>query len=398
LKPLHILQITNRIPWPLNDGGNIATYNVTRYLHRRGHRVELASLNTLKHFQEPQVVQEVDRLHSVCIDTSPSFLGVFKGLFTRMPYNVSRFWSEPFAELLGRILRQHAFDIVQLEGSYLSLYTDTIRKASLARLILRSHNVEHLIWHRIAENEGSALRRLYLRGLSKKIQAWELAHLNDYDAIIPIAHQDEALYRAQGFRKPMRTIHGGVDLSAFAPELPLSFNLNVGFLGSLEWLPNVQGLIWFLEHVWARLREIIPGLALHVAGKNPPKHLQDLSVEGMVFHGMVADAARFMEGCHFFIVPLRSGGGMRIKVIEAMAMGRSVVSTRIGAEGILLSEGEEITLADTAEEWVHAFASLADIPEVSLGIARKAMDAARSRFGLEAMGRSFEEFYREVLQ
>ncbi|MFM2376880.1 MAG: hypothetical protein RLZZ165_1977, partial [Bacteroidota bacterium] len=320
------------------------------------------------------------------------------GLFTGMPYNVVRFWSQPFAELLGRVLRQHAFDIVQLEGSYLSLYSETIRKASPARLILRSHNVEHLIWNRLAENEGNALRRLYLRGLGRKIQAWELAHLNDYDAIIPIAHQDEALYRAHGFHRPMRTIHGGVDLSAFAPKLPLAFNLNVGFLGSLEWLPNVQGLIWFLEQVWPRLREIIPGLVLQVAGKNPPRHLQDLRVEGMVFHGMVADAAAFMEGCHFFIVPLLSGGGMRIKVVEAMAMGRSVVSTRIGAEGIRLNEGEEITLADTAEEWVHAFRSLVGSPSVSLGIARKAMDAARSRFGLEAMGRSFEEFYREVLQ
>ncbi|HEX2901078.1 MAG TPA: glycosyltransferase, partial [Bacteroidia bacterium] len=238
MKGLHILQVANRIPWPLNDGGNIATYNVTRLLHRAGHRVELACLNTSKHRQDPASIREVTAVHAVDIDTTVTALGAFKGLIAATPYNVARFWSPAFAEMLESLLRKGDFDLVQLEGSYMSLYTASIRKATKAPLILRSHNVEHQIWQRLAANEANFLKRAYLQSLTRKIRTWELEHLNDYDAILPIAHQDAEFYRQQGFSGPIRTVHGGVDLETFHLKAPLAFNFKVGFLGSLEWMPN----------------------------------------------------------------------------------------------------------------------------------------------------------------
>jgi polysaccharide biosynthesis protein PslH len=299
LKALHILQVTNRIPWPLNDGGNIAVYNLTRHLHRAGHRVQMACLNTSKHRQDPAAITEADAVHTVDIDTSITAWGAFKGLFGKQPYNVSRFWSPAFAQLLQDLLQKNAFDLIQLEGSYLSIYVAAMRAVSTVPIVLRSHNVEFQIWDRVAAHTRNPLKRIYIRNLAGKIQDFELTHLHDYDAIIPIASHDEAFYRAEGYRLPIRTVNGGVDLSAFSPKLPLVANRKVAFLGSLEWLPNVQGLEWFLAKVWPQVHAQHPDVELHVAGKNPVAHLQALQVPGMTFHGMVADAAAMMESCHF---------------------------------------------------------------------------------------------------
>lgn len=398
MKGLHILQVVNRVPWPLNDGGNIATYNVTRFLHRAGHRVELACLNTLKHHQDPRSLTEATAVHTVDIDTTVTISGAAKGLLTRIPYNVKRFLSQEFSDKLQSILREGDFDLVQLEGSYMSLYAATIRHATKAPIVLRSHNVEFQIWERLAANEGNVFKRTYLQSLTKKIRAWELDHLQDYDAIIPIASQDAEFYRNQGFKGPIRTINGGVDLETFHVTEEISHNYKVAFLGSLEWMPNVQGLHWFLNEIWPQLRSLEPRLELHVAGKNPSEELKALKVNGMIFHGEVHDAASFMESCHFFVVPLLSGGGMRLKVVEAMAMGRCVISTTIGAEGIDCKIGEEILLADDPADWVTVFQGLLADSANSVSIAQAGMVAARQRFSLAAVGAAFEEFYKEVLR
>lgn len=397
MKALHILQVTNRIPWPLNDGGNIAVYNLTRHLHRAGHRVELASLNTSKHHQDPKVITEVTAVHAVDIDTTVTLSGAIWGMFSTLPYNIARFLSSDFSVLLQRLLSEGHFDLVQLEGSYMSLYIPAIRAVTQAPIILRSHNVEFQIWERLAGHEPNLLKRIYMRRLGRGIRRFELAHLQEVDAIVPIAQQDEAFYRSSGFRKPMRTIGGGVDLSAFSPQHPLTTNLKIGFLGSLEWMPNVQGLHWFLEEIWPHVFAQHPTAELHVAGKNPPAALASLQVAGMTFHGMVPDAASFMETCHFFIVPLHAGGGMRLKVVEAMAMGRCVIATQIGAEGVDAKAGEEIIQIDGVEEWKLAFDLLLPRPERSLAVAAAAMQAAHARFGLAAIGAQLEEFYQEVL-
>lgn len=398
LKPLRILQVTNRIPWPLNDGGNIAVYNLTRYLHNAGHHVELACLNTSKHHQDPTVIQAVAAIHAVDIDTTVTAWGAFAAMFSSLPYNVARFLSQEFSELLQRLLQGDRFDLVQLEGSYLSLYIPAIQAVSKAPIILRSHNVEFQIWQRLATHEPNLFKRLYMKRLARGIRKFELDHLQDVDAIIPIASQDEKFYCASGFQKPMRTINGGVDTSTFQPQHPLEPNLKIGFLGSLEWMPNLNGLAWFVEEIWPMLRKANSKLELHVAGKNPPDHLQDWKVEGMTFHGMVPDAAAFMETCHFFIVPLHAGGGMRMKIIEAMAMGRCVVSTSIGAEGIDAQDNTEIVIADGTDAWIKRIQELLQAPERSLAIAQQAHSLAQGRFGLAAVGEQLETFYQEVLR
>jgi glycosyltransferase involved in cell wall biosynthesis len=390
------LQVTNRIPWPLNDGGNIATYNVSRFLHRRGHRVVLASLNTKKHYQDPSVLKEIDEIHTVDIDTTLNIPGLLKGLVSAQPYNVERFRSKEFADLLARLVTENQFDIIQIEGSYLSLYIDVIRQHTDCPVVLRSHNVEFKIWERLAANTSNPLKRFYLKDLARKIKKFETKWIDACDGIIPIAGQDTEFYRKAGFTGHLQTINGGVDLEAFRPTVPPFFSPTISFLGSLEWQPNVQGLHWFLDQVWPKVIAKHPEAEFHVAGKNPPAELEKLSAPGLHFHGMVPDAHTFLDAYHIFVVPLFSGGGMRMKIVEAMANGKCTVSTRIGAEGIAYTDGRNILLAEEPEEWALILNDLLTSQLRSVEIAENGMELAQDKYSWEAIVEQFEAFYREV--
>ena len=359
----------------------------------------LLALNTLKHRQDPAVLMEIDVVKTVNIDTSLTPWGVLGGLFSQQPYNVARFWSDEFAALLTKALKEGDFDLVQLEGSYMSIYLPTIRAATSIPIVLRSHNVEFQIWQRLAASEKSSFKAWYIRDLSKKIRRFELEYLPKYDAIVPIADLDEDFYRENGFQKPIRTVNGGVDLTKFAPTKAIAFDQEFLFLGSLEWQPNVQGLMWFLENVWPAIHEKFPNATFHVAGKNPPEWLQKLEIQGMKFYGMVEDAAQFLNSGHFLIVPLLSGGGMRLKIVEAMANGKCIVSTKIGAEGIASQDGKDIVIADEAEVWIKKIDHLLQHPQESVAIAENALQLAIEKYGWDAIVADLVDFYRsEVLK
>lgn len=397
MKRLHILQVCNRLPWPLNDGGNIATFQVSKSLSDAGHHVTIAALNTQKHYQDPAPLRASFRVETVDIDTTVTIWGLIKGLFSPHPYNVQRFWSPAFADLLARLLREQDYDIVQLEGSYMSLYSAVIRQHTKARLVLRAHNVEHQIWDRLARQVRMGARRRYLQNMTAKIKRFELNHLQDYDAIIPISGEDAQYYQQAGFMGQVHTINGAVDLSRF-PHPNMTFRPSIAFLGSLEWLPNVEGLHWLLKEVWPTVQRRHLQATLHVAGKGSPVTRLLPQVDGVVMHGQVADAAEFLSAHHIFVVPLHSGGGMRMKIVEAMGAGMCVLSTTVGAEGIAYTDGVDIVIADSAEAWIHALDLLLSDIATTGRIAAAGRRLAAARYSTEALAPQFEAVYEGLLR
>lgn len=393
---LDILQITNRLPWPLNDGGNIATYQLAKHLLDQGHNLCLASLNTLKHRQKPEDIPLLPEIHSVEIDTTVTKTGLLKGFFSSFPYNVRRFWSDDFAFVLQQLVRERDFDIVQLEGSYLSQYIPVLREAGAKNIVLRSHNVEHQIWARLAAEEKSFLKRAYLKNLSPKIQRFEEQNLNVFEGIAAISPEDGDWYQKQGFSGVLKVLPAGADLEQFQPSAALVPG-RIGFLGSMEWMPNVQGLQWFVKEVWGQVRSQFPEVELHVAGKNPPAWMKEWKVPGMHFHGMVPDAAAYLQTVDIFVVPLLSGGGMRLKILEAMAAGNCVLSTSVGAEGIAAQDGEAIWIADTPAEMLQKLEMLLKKPEIARSTAKKGLELVRKSYNWSGIAEGFTNFYKEVI-
>jgi len=395
-KSLKILQITNRIPYPLNDGGNIATYNLTKFFSRFEHTVFLASLNTKKHYQDPKQLSTIAKVYTTDINTDITAWGLLLGIFSAKPYNVSRFYSDDFLALLKKIINEHQPDIIQMEGIYMAIYADEIKKITSSPLILRSHNIESEIWERTAKHEKNVFKKGYLSLLSKKIKAFEVQHMHAFDAILSITKKDELWYKQQNFKGHLKTITAGVDTELYTYIKPSHNATSICFIGSMEWMPNVQGIHWYLEKIWPILNQKFPQLTLHIAGKGMTEEMKNKKINGVTFYGMVSDAKEFLNAHQIMIVPLLSGGGMRLKILEGMALGKCVMSTTIGAEGIEATDDKELIIADSIEQFILKTEQLITNLNSIETIGFKASKLIQEKYSWEKLVREIEKFYIEL--
>jgi glycosyltransferase involved in cell wall biosynthesis len=393
--PFRILQITNRIPFPLNDGGNIATWYVADYLKKLGHAVDLAFLNTNKHHEDPQSIAAGYRnLFYTNINTDITASGLLKSFFSKTAYNIERFRSKEFEVLLTKALQENEYDFIQLEGAYMALYIPVLRKFSKAKIILRSHNIEHQIWERVAVNTTNPIKKLFIQHLAKKIKRFEDATLHLFDAIIAITADDEAYYASKQYKGKLTTIQAGFEDTLI--ENPAKKPNSVCFIGSMQWMPNIEGIEWFLKEVWPLVLNEIPDAKLYIAGKGMNNSFKKWINPGVFLEGFVPNASDFIQNHNVFVVPLRSGGGMRLKVVEAMGMSMPIVSTTIGAEGIHCISNQDILLCDTPTELKNGIVLLLSDKTLANQIAQNARTRAVSEYSWKILIIRFENMYKEL--
>jgi len=390
---LKILQITNRLPFPLNDGGNIATYYVTKMLAQKGHEVHLLSLNTKKHYHDPAPLQEIAKVYTVDIDTTVTSMGILKGFFHTIPYNIQRFESIPFREKMIDLVQKEAFDVIQMEGIYLAIYVEAIRANCKSKIILRAHNIEHQIWRRLSQQNSTFLKKWYYGYLSEKIRVFEAENAPKFDGIIPITDTDAQYFEEKAKNIPIQSIPAGIDFSVYKPSKKVSEPNTLCMLGSLEWQPNVEAVYWMVEKVMPLLLAKNPKIQLHIAGKNPPAALMALEAEGVVMHGMVDSAQDFLNAYDILVVPLFSGSGMRLKIIEAMALGKCIVTTSIGVEGIPCTPKKEILLANDVESMASTILEVLNDNTLKIKIEGGARSFVKEHYDWEKLINDFVQFY-----
>ncbi|TGE20009.1 glycosyltransferase family 4 protein [Hymenobacter elongatus] len=382
------------MPFPPHDGGAIAMHDVAAGLAAQGHQVTVLALNTPKHFQPESVLSHLPgvRLVTVPVDTRLSPVKALKNLLVgQVPYNVERFISPAVEARLTELLRTTAFDLVQVEGTFVAWYVDVIKRvAPRLPVVLRAHNVEYTIWQMLAARTTNPLKRLYLTHLAKSLKRFEESYLCRFDAVAAITEPDQRRLRAMGCPEPVVFVPAGVDMSRFQIDPQIKPKPKTLFMiGSLNWLPNLEGLDWFLTNVWPYVNQQMPELELHIAGKDTPARIHNLGLKNVVVHGFVESAAAFMQHYDVMIVPLLSGGGMRIKIIEGMALGKCIISTGLGSEGIFVRNGHDIVLCDEPTEWL---ARLRAYYHNELGHREIGQEAARTITRLYDNGRVIESF------
>lgn len=372
---MKILQLCNKPPYPAIDGGCIAMKNISLGFIERNIDLKIISISTEKHRfhldQFPEDFVRKTKIEGVFVDTRVNIIDAFSALVTSDSYNVSRFFSADFDKRLKEILEQNQFDFVHLESLFLTPYIGTIGKYSKAKIVLRSHNLEHLIWERLANLEGNKAKKLYLAHLSKKLKKYENQVLNDVDGIAAISYEDTKRYQELNCSVPLITVPFGVDVKNYEPKyIKPSKKLKLFHIGSMDWSPNIEAINWFLDDIFPKLDT--KKIELHLAGKNMPDYLNKIDNENVKIHGMVESALDFMSDNDVMIVPLLSGSGMRIKIIEGMALGKTVITTKVGLEGIDASHKENILIADTSEEFKEIIDWLNNDPERAVEIGKKA--------------------------
>lgn len=393
---MRILQLCPKVPWSSDDGGRIAMRVLALSLLRGGADVRSLCLNPAKHRVDlaalPDEVRRL-RVEAVDVDTSVTVTGALRSLLGGTSYNVERFRSSAFEQRLLEVLRDEPPDVVLLESLYMVPYAAAVRSATRAPVVLRSVNVEHEIWDGLARGERNPARRLYLSHLARRLRRYETASLDTVDAIAAVTPEDAETYARLGARAPVLAVPVGLEPEAWPDRTGQGDPLTLTFLGSLDWRPNLEGVEWFLRAVWPLVRRRVPPARLQVAGSGFPAELAErLGEAGAAFHGRVADARSFIASGAALIVPLLSGGGMRVKVLEAMALGVPVVSTPLGATGIGASDGRELLLAGRPEPFAEACVTLLTDRERALAIGQagrrrvfESFDANAIALGLLAM-------------
>jgi glycosyltransferase involved in cell wall biosynthesis len=358
LLALRILILTHRVPFPQNGGYPIVVGNTIKGLVTHGHQVSLISLNVKKHtdkfFERDELLNKISYTE-YDIDTRVSAVEFVSNLFTKNPYNIDKYYDAGFEKLLAQNLKENVYDIIQLEGLFVAPYLGAIRKNSKTKVIYRAHNIEHQVWRRLAQQKGDPFKKWYLNLLARRVKTYELEQLNKFDGIAVFTGQDKASVQSFGIKVPLQVLPIGVDLTKYCPEPEKTECPSLFFLGSLDWLPNREGIEWFLDNY---KYDIVHGdlkVKFYVAGNAIPEEFDEYEVPGNVFiQGEVDDALEFVNSKSIMVVPLLSGGGMRVKIVEGMAMQKCIISTTIGAEGINFVDGESILIANNADEFYNA--------------------------------------------
>lgn len=272
-------------------------------------------------------------------------------------------------------------------------YVPTIRRYSKARIVLRSHNLEHVIQGRIATGERNFLKRPYRKFLAKQLHDYEMAVLDRVDGVAAISPSDAAHFADHGTRTPIATIPFGVEPGEYAPDERNHEGITFFHLGSMDWLPNEEGIRWMLDEVWPKVIAKRPNARLDLAGNKMPEDLLKREQQGVHIRGRVKNALSYMRPRQVMVVPLFSAGGMRVKIIEGMALGKAVVSTPIGAEGIEHTEGLNILIARNAAEFAEHLIALDGSPDYLRMLGHEARKLVETTYSDDRIVKDLVAFY-----
>jgi glycosyltransferase involved in cell wall biosynthesis len=396
---LKVLVLTNRIPWPTKDGGALAMLGMLKTLRRQVEGLHLLSINASRQWVNPNKLppffDELDSLTAVDVDTQVKPLGAFLNLFGNKSYNISRFVNSKVTKALKDLLEKEDFDVVQFDNLFVTPYLSTVRKYSNAKVVYRSHNIEFEIWDKLAQGAGNKVKKEYLKLLANRLKTYELGRLNKFDLVVPISEGDAEIYKKLGEKSLIFTSGFGIDMPQY-PQVKLG-DKKISFLGSLDWLPNQEGLSWFIEKVWPLVLKGNKNLILEVAGKNPPESIKTIKAKNYILKGEVDSALEFLKNSAVMVVPLISGSGIRIKIIEGLAWGLPMVSTSKGAEALGLTHGENILIADDPKEFAKHILELTSNKGRREQLSDKARAMAQSNFDLNTQGEQLVERYKKMM-
>jgi len=382
---------------PTTKGGQIRTLEMMRRLHTR-HEIHYAA------FEDPDQPEGLARSSEYCTKVYsvrrklPSrgsvafFAQVAGGALSSIPLAVKRFYSDEMRRLLEGLLRTEKFD-----RAVCDFLVSSIHFPQLEQAVLFQHNVETMIWRRHAEHAKDALRRYYFGLQGERMYRYEAETCRRAGHVVAVSHLDAA-FMQEMFKIPaVSEIATGVDLDYFAPRESNGDNNtprhDLVFVGSMDWMPNIDGVLYFVKDILPLIRKQRPECSLAIVGRAPSPEIMALAQQDdhITVTGTVPDVRPYLWGAGVSIVPLRIGGGTRLKIYESMAAGIPVVSTSIGAEGLVYHDGGDILIADTPEDFAGAYLELLANGVRREAIVSNAMEMVRSRFSWEQVTRQFEE-------
>ena len=395
-RKMKLLFVGPKIPYPANDGGRIAVLEPMRHLAARGHEVAYLGFGRQEEADGLKSEAGLAWARAVKHDTRTHLGSMAAALLARAPYTAGKYRSPAMSRALSVALGEERFDLVQLEQTHMAWYIPDIQRAKGVS-VLRLHNIESELMLSFARQVRPPVS-WYASVQARRMRTFESQACRDVDACLAITEEDARWVRQAS---PMTRVFVVPAGSAVVPrrDPDLRIGHSILFIGALDWMPNAQGMRWFAKRVWPKIKQDVPLARCLVIGRNPPVDLRRWADTDPTVSvpGFVEDVAEFRYRANAEITPILSGGGMRVKILDAFAHGNAVVSTSLGATGIEAKDEEEILLADTDAGFAHQVVRLLIHPELRRRIGNAALALIARRYSWERIVTQQEEAYYSLL-
>ncbi len=335
----------------------------------------------------------LDFFRTIPLDYHNSPRHYFRSLITPLPFTAQKYRSSAYGIAINEAMTKLQPDVVFCDHLHTALYGSWVRQAFSVPVVLRVHNAEHELWRKTARYYGAVPTKMLTLFQAWKMWRYERRLWPGFDRVIFLSPEDAA--RCWGAPRSV-VIPPGVDSTALPPQ-PVSPQHHVLlFVGSLDWIPNVEGLQWFLRKVWEPLRQAMPDLKFYVVGKNPPEHLQRRRIPGVTVTGFVPDLRDYIRRGGVMVVPLRIGSGVRIKILEGLAMGIPIVTTPTGIQG-LPQLRDVVRIAESEGSFVHEVLRLFASPEEYWALRQRGLQKIRQMFSWDRIGDRLVTLLQEMV-
>jgi polysaccharide biosynthesis protein PslH len=401
---MNLLFLTPQLPFPPRQGTAIRNWGLIKHLAER-HTIELLS------FVEPDQPPPSAELQAVCkhVVTVPipqrSRAARVRTLLSSQPDMARRLWSQRFSALLATLVYDGEYDLIHVEGLELAPYLAQVARSRPKnegpRLLYDAHNAEYLIQRRAFLNDWRLPARwpaaLYSSLQTPRLKHFEAETCRTADVVTCVSAEDAATLRQLAPGVQPVVVPNGIDFDSYqtaAPRPELKNTCLLAFTGKMDYRPNIDAAVWFIGDIWPRIRAARPEAQFFVVGQKPPERLRQLHGQnGVVVTGAVDDPRPYIAAAAVYVAPLRMGGGTRFKLLEAMALGRPIVSTTLGAEGFAVQSGRELLLADTPAEFAAAVLKLLEAPATAQAVAQTGRAFAQASYDWSAIIPRLEAAY-----
>ncbi|MCX6830416.1 MAG: glycosyltransferase family 4 protein [candidate division Zixibacteria bacterium] len=397
---MNILILDEEFPYPLNTGKRIRSYNLIKRLavHHKVHYLAYGKEDS-DNFRAMHDAGLHPRAVPPQVPAKSGFLfyiRLFLNLFSRYPYIVSSHYSRVFQKAVHEAVAEITPDIVISEWSPYAIFVKDLRGT---RKIIVAHNIEHLIWKRYYENEKWGPRKWYIGKQMTKVMNFELAAFNWVDGAIAVSEIEAASIKELNPKIPVQVVENGVDLEYFRPSPAKTDRHQLIFVGAMNWRPNQDAIQHFVHDILPLIRRKTSDIEAVFVGQDPPPQIKKLGeIPAVKIVGQVDDVRPYVMKAAVYIVPLRIGGGTRLKIVEALAMGKAVVSTSVGAEGLLVTDGKEISLADSPEQFATAVERLLNDGDLRARLGRAGRELVEKHYDWNRLAEKLSLFLCRVAE
>ena len=402
---MNILYITPRLPYPLDTGAKIRTFHLIKNVSK------FHSVTLLSFYEKQEELDYIPKLQEYCKEIIPilnrsthgiHLLGrLALSLIDTLPFCVAKYTSESMRYELERLLKGRKFDVVHFDHLHMGQYLSSIDGLPT---VVDGHNVEYRIWQRYWQKEGNPAKKAYIGQQARKLKKFEAKICQNASLYTTVSEMDRSEVLSIASKAKVAVIPNGVDTNYFHPTSynlsPTASNLqpnSLVFVGSMDWLPNDDAMTYFCQEIFPLIEKEIPDVKLYIVGRNPSSRLSRYQKQNIIITGLVPDVQPYMAKAAVSIAPIRIGGGTRLKILEAMAMKKPVISTSVGAEGIETTPGKDIIIADDPIDFAKGVIHILKNPELGEKLGENGRKLVKEKYEWEIIGKKLSMIYEDLI-